>query len=94
MIPLHRLTHPEEPVYVNPDLIATVEANPDTVVSFVNASKLVVAESAQEVTALVCDWRARVITRALEGVEEGEPSRARVVGIASVSHLPHPQHTA
>ena len=94
MIPLHRLTHPDDPVYVNPDLIATIEANPDTVVSFVNASKLVVSESAEEVTSLVCDWRARVITRALEGVDL-EENRPRIVGIASVSHLPpHPQHTA
>src|SRR6185437_959658 len=61
VIPLHRLTHPDDPVYVNPDLISTIEANPDTVVTFVNASKLVVAESAEAVTELVCDWRARVV---------------------------------
>ena len=91
MIPLHRLTHPDEPVYVNPDLISTIEANPDTVVTFVNASKLVVAESPVEVTELVCDWRARVVSRALEGVDERDADQARVVGIATVSHLPvHP----
>ncbi len=91
MIPLHRLTHPDEPVYVNPDLISTIEANPDTVVTFQNASKLVVAESPAEVTDLVCDWRAAVVARALEGVDEHMPDRARVVGIATVSHLPiHP----
>ena len=91
MIPLHRLTHPDEPVYVNPDLIATIEANPDTVLSFVNASKLVVLESAEAVTGLVCDWRARVVAQALEGVDEQLENRGNVVGIASVSHLPlHP----
>ena len=94
MIPLHRLTHPDDPVYVNPDLIATIEANPDTVVSFVNASKLVVAESAEEVTSLVCDWRARVVTRALEGVDDIGADKPRIVGIASVSHLPPPHHSA
>jgi uncharacterized protein YlzI (FlbEa/FlbD family) len=88
VIPLHRLTHPEEPVYVNPDLISMVEANPDTVVTLTNASKLVVAESPAEVCSLVCDWRARVVTRALEGVDVVEP---RVVALATVSHLPpHP----
>jgi flagellar protein FlbD len=88
VIPLHRLTHPEEPVYVNPDLIAMIESTPDTVVSMTNSSKLVVAESAEEVTALVCDWRARVVSRALEGVEE---VGTRVVELATVSHLPaHP----
>lgn len=91
MIPVHRLTHPDEPVYVNPDLISTIEANPDTVLTFVNASKLVVAESPAEVTELVCDWRARVVARALEGVDERGAERTRVVGIATVSHLPvHP----
>jgi flagellar protein FlbD len=94
VIPLHRLTHPDDPVYVNPDLIATIEANPDTVVSFVNASKLVVAESAEEVTSLVCDWRARVVTRALEGVDDIGADKPRIVGIASVSHLPPPHHSA
>ena len=90
MIPVHRLTHPDEPVYVNPDLIATIEANPDTVVTFVNASKLVVAESAREVTDLVCDWRAQVVARALDGVDERGRDR-KVVGVATVSHLPiHP----
>ncbi len=92
MIPLHRLTHPDDPVYVNPDLISTIEANPDTVVTFVNASKLVVAESAGEVTELVCDWRARVVGRALDGVGGLDADRTRAVGIATVSHLPiHPQ---
>jgi flagellar protein FlbD len=92
VIPLHRLTHPNEPVYVNPDLISTIEAHPDTVVTFVNASKLVVAESAEEVTELVCDWRARVVARALDGVAAGDVDRTSAVGIATVSHLPlHPQ---
>lgn len=88
MIPLHRLTHPDEPVYVNPDLIAMVEANPDTVVTLTNSSKLVVAESPEQVTALVCAWRSRVVAQALEGVEEFTP---REVALATVSHLPtHP----
>ncbi len=90
MIPVHRLTHPDEPVYVNPDLISTIEANPDTVLTFVNASKLVVSESPRQVTELVCDWRAAVVARALEGVEDRGADK-RLVGVATVSHLPiHP----
>lgn len=87
MIPLHRLTHPDEPVYVNPDLIAMIETTPDTVLSMTNASKLVVAERAEEVTALVRDWRASVVSRALAGAEEAL-SRQRAVGLATVAHLP------
>ncbi|HEX4519273.1 MAG TPA: flagellar FlbD family protein [Gaiellaceae bacterium] len=92
MIPLHRLTHPEEPVYVNPDLIAMIESTPDTVVSMTNASKLVVAESAAEVTELVCEWRARVVSHALVGVGDEDVSRSRAVSIATVSHLPASSH--
>ena len=92
MIPLHRLTHPKDPVYVNPDLIAMIETTPDTVVSMTNASKFVVAESAEEVAALIVDWRARVVARALAGAEE-DVSRSRAVGLATVSHLPPPHTT-
>ena len=35
MIPLHRLTHPNDPLYLNPDLIQTVEAHPDAARRFV-----------------------------------------------------------
>ena len=33
MITLHRLGHAAEPFHLNPDLIVTVEANPDTVIT-------------------------------------------------------------
>jgi len=83
MIPLHRLTHPNDPpLYVNPDLIQTVEATPDTVVTLTNASKLVVIETPTEVRGLIGDWRASIILRALEGRE-----LAGNAGIAQVVHL-------
>ena len=83
MIPLHRLTHPNEPpLYVNPDLIQTVEATPDTVVTLTNASKLVVIETPTEVRGLIGDWRASIILRALEGRE-----LAADAGIGQVVHL-------
>ena len=37
MIVLHRLTNPDHPLYLNPDLIQTIEANPDTVITLENA---------------------------------------------------------
>jgi flagellar protein FlbD len=69
MIPVHRLTHPEEPVYVNPDLIQMLETTPDTVVTMTNASKLVVAESVAEVTEMICAWRARILSGAFSAHE-------------------------
>jgi len=83
MIPLHRLTHPNEPpLYINPDLIQTVEATPDTVVTLTNASKLVVIETPAEVRGLIGDWRASIILRALEGRELADNA-----GIGQVVHL-------
>ena len=64
MIVLHRLTHPDHPLYLNPDLIQTVEANPDTVIALENASKFVVLETPDEIVELVREWRASVLTRA------------------------------
>jgi flagellar protein FlbD len=69
MIVIHRITHPNEPLHLNPDLIQTVEANPDTVVSLTNASRFVVAETPEEITQLIRTWRASVIVEALRAPE-------------------------
>jgi flagellar protein FlbD len=64
MIAVHRLTHPNEPLYLNPDLIQTVEAHPDTVIALTTSSKYVVGESPEQVLDLVRTWRASVIALA------------------------------
>jgi flagellar protein FlbD len=79
MIPLHRLTHPDNPIHVNPDLIQTIEATPDTVVTMTNHAKLIVTESADEVTDLICSWRARIVTRGLGMAEPLAPELAQVL---------------
>lgn len=61
MIRVHRLTHPDSPVWLNPDLILTVEVTPDTVISLTNGQRLVVDESPDTIMELVRDWRAAVI---------------------------------
>ena len=87
MIPLHRLTHPDEPLLINPDLIQTVEAHPDTVITLTNASKLVVIETPDAVRGLIAEWRASIILRALEGRElaSAEAGMGQVVHLASRS---------
>jgi uncharacterized protein YlzI (FlbEa/FlbD family) len=67
MIVLHRLTHPDQPFYLNPDLIHAVEATPDTVISL-GATKVLVIESPEEVVQRVREWRASIIARAAETV--------------------------
>jgi flagellar protein FlbD len=66
MIPVHRITQPDHELYVNPELIQTVEANPDTVISLSNGSKFVVAETPAEVARLVRDWRAGIVAASTE----------------------------
>ncbi len=86
MIPLHRLTQPDRPVYVNPDLIQAVESTPDTVIAMTNGSKLVVAERADTVIELICGWRAAIYQRAL-GLEDTPPPLPEPPHLAQVLHL-------
>jgi flagellar protein FlbD len=67
MIELHRLTHPDEPFLLNPDLIVTVEATPDTVITMQNASKLLVIETPSEVSSRIRRWRAGILVEASLG---------------------------
>ena len=72
MIALHRLTQPDKPLYLNSDLIQSVEATPDTVVCLTNESKFVVRESPAEVVELVRRWQSSILARGLE-VNGGAP---------------------
>lgn len=65
MIALHRLAHPDEPFYLNPDLIVSVEAHPDTVVALSTGTKVLVAEQPEEICAAVREWRVSVLAFAL-----------------------------
>jgi flagellar protein FlbD len=61
MIRLHKLGRTPQPFHLNPDLIITVEANPDTVVVLTTGSRLVVMETPEDVTDAVRSWRASVL---------------------------------
>ncbi len=65
MIRLHRLGGESHEFDLNPDLVLSVEATPDTVVTLTTGSKLVVAESPDSVTAAVREWRVGILERAL-----------------------------
>jgi flagellar protein FlbD len=69
MITLHRLGHRDEPFLLNPDLIATIEAHPDTVIALTTHARLVVAESPAEVVAEIRAWRAGILSDALHRPE-------------------------
>jgi flagellar protein FlbD len=65
MIVLHRLAHAEERFSLNPDLIVSVEANPDTVVTLTTGTKILVCEGPDAIVEAVRTWRASVITAAM-----------------------------
>ena len=65
MIALHRLAHADAPFHLNPDLIVSVEAHPDTVVTLTTGTKVVVMEGPDEIAAAVRAWRASVLSVAL-----------------------------
>ncbi|MBS1869751.1 MAG: flagellar FlbD family protein [Actinobacteria bacterium] len=65
MIVLHRLGHDAEPFHLNPDMILTVEATPDTVVTLASGSKIVVLEAPDRVVDEIRHWRADILSDAL-----------------------------
>jgi flagellar protein FlbD len=64
VILVHRLKG--EPLFVNADLIESVEALPDTVVTLVDGRKAVVAESPEQVVEQIRAFRASVLVAAEE----------------------------
>jgi len=59
MIPLTRLNH--NPVFLNPDLVKSVEALPDSVITLTNGEKLLVLESGSQILNLIVAFRQRVL---------------------------------
>lgn len=66
MIVLHRLAHAAEPFHLNPDLIVTIEACPDTVVTLATGARILVGEDPQTVVRAILRWRADVRRSALQ----------------------------
>jgi flagellar protein FlbD len=69
VIRLRRLGSKAECFYLNPDLILAVEATPDTVVTLTTHTKVLVADSPEDVVAAVRAWRSSVIAAALPPVK-------------------------
>jgi flagellar protein FlbD len=65
MIELHRLGRTSEPFHLNPDLIVSVEAQPDTHIALTTGANLIVNESPEQVVEEIRAWRAGVLADAL-----------------------------
>jgi len=58
MIPLRRLNN--QAIMVNADLIESLEATPDTVVTLTSGNKLLVRDSMEEIQAKIVDFKRRI----------------------------------
>ena len=100
MITLHRLGHKLDTFQLNADLIMTVEATPDTVITLTNGHKIVVAESPDRVADEVRTQRIDVLAGAMDlrgalrasghSVSKRPPLRVSQPGGADVTALPTP----
>ena len=88
MIRLHKLARTPQPFHLNPDLVITVEAHPDTVVTLTTGSRLVVVETPEEVADLVRAWRASVLD-AMTRVPRRSSSLTLVRGTAGDGAVHH-----
>ncbi len=77
MLLLHRLGR-SAPFHLNGDLIATIEACPDTVVTLTTGARIVVQESPDEVAEAVRAWHVGITTRALTNVQSAPALRLHV----------------
>ena len=64
MILVHRLKG--ERMFLNADLVESVEETPDTVLTLVDGRRLVVADRADEIAARILEFRASILVSASE----------------------------
>ena len=74
MITLHRLGQNAEPFLLNPDLILTVEATPDTVITLTTGTRFVVVEPPARVADAVRRWRTEILQDALSRRRDQPPA--------------------
>ncbi len=61
MIKLTRLNKKE--IYLNPDLMKSIEETPDTVITLLNGDHHLVLEKAQEIVGKIIDFRVSIMIR-------------------------------
>lgn len=91
MIVLHRLGHEAEPFHLNPDMILTVEALPDTVITLTSGTKIVVVEPPARVADEVRAWRVGILRDALERPRDAPAEAAPPLRLASRTEDSPPQ---
>jgi flagellar protein FlbD len=73
MIELHRLGQGDLSFQLNPDLVLSIEAVPDTTIVLTTGNRVVVAESVEQVVEEIAEWRVRVLADSLDRVNASRP---------------------
>jgi flagellar protein FlbD len=69
MIALRRLNN--VPMMVNPDLIESLEATPDTVVTLTNGNKFVVRDTMEQIREEIIDFKRRIYAAESQAANRG-----------------------
>lgn len=91
MIVVTRLNGPQ--FAVNPDLLQRIESTPDTILTLIDGTKYIVAESMEEITALVIAYRARVVAATMELTGQEDTTLAAISELRPESHRSEPRTT-
>jgi uncharacterized protein YlzI (FlbEa/FlbD family) len=92
VIRLRRLGSKAEAFYLNPDLILAIEATPDTVVTLTTHTKVLVADSPEDVLNAVREWRASILAAALpKGQRRNDAGLTLVRGTAGEQPVQEPR---
>jgi flagellar protein FlbD len=67
---VHRLKG--EPIFINADMIESIEACPDTVVVLVDGRRFVLSDRPEQIVARICQFRASVLVAA-DDLRNGDP---------------------
>ena len=62
MIELTRLN--QKKIFINPDLVKSIEETPDTIISMVNGDQYLVLEKPPEIVEKIIDFRVSIVRRA------------------------------
>lgn len=73
---------------VNPDLIQRADSTPDTVVTLIDGTKLIISETIDDLSAIIVGHRASVTAMAMNMAEfSNKDTLATVTGLSSRAHL-------
>lgn len=76
MIVVHRLRG--EPFFINADLIESIEATPDTVITLVDSRRLIVADAPEDIVERIRLYRGSLLASADE-IREGHSAQLTVL---------------